>query len=94
MPWDPPAAEPIPGPPVQKPLAAARQQPVAYAVDETGAPTGNATASNPMAAEVWQWVNGHSGGNVCFLQGLSRSACRQAATEPCWGLFLAEIRGE
>jgi hypothetical protein len=48
---------------MEEALAAARQQPVAYVVDEvlraaveTGAPTGNADGGNPDRKRGWQWV--------------------------------------
>lgn len=48
--------------PMAQALAAARQQPVAYVVDEVsraaveiGAPTGNADVNNPTRKRGWQW---------------------------------------
>jgi len=57
--------------PMQKALAFARQQPVAY-VDETGAPTGNADCGNPAGERGWQWVM-VTAMVAAFIQGLSRS---------------------
>ncbi|MFM7267617.1 MAG: IS66 family transposase [Cyanobium sp.] len=66
--------------PMAEVLQAARQQPVAYVVDEvlraaveTGAPTGNADGNNPTGKRGWQWVMVTPMATV-FLQGLSRSA--------------------
>ena len=49
--------------PMAEALQTARQQPVAYVVDEvlraaveTGAPTGNADGGNPDGKRGWQWV--------------------------------------
>jgi len=49
--------------PMQEALESARQQPVAYVVDEvlraaveTGAPTGNGDGNNPDRKRGWQWV--------------------------------------
>jgi len=49
--------------PMAQALEAARQQPVAFVVDEdlraaveTGAPTGNADGNNPTGKRGWQWV--------------------------------------
>jgi hypothetical protein len=65
--------------PMAEALAAARQQPVAYVVDEvlraaveTGAPTGNADGNNPTGKRGWQWVIVTAVVTV-FIQGLSRS---------------------
>jgi hypothetical protein len=61
-------------------LQAARQQPVAYVLDEvlraaveTGTPTGNADGGNPERKRGWQCVKVTPVVTV-FLQGLSRSA--------------------
>ncbi len=61
-------------------LQTARQQPVAYVVDEvlraaveTGAPTGNADGGNPDGKRGWQWVMVTTVVTV-FVQGLSCSA--------------------
>ena len=72
-------------------LQAARQQPVAYVVDEvlreaveTGAPTGNADGGNPERKRGWQWVMVTAAVTV-FIQGLRRSTA--AAIELLGGAF-------
>ena len=66
--------------PMAEALQTARQQPVAYVVDEvlraaveTGAPTGNADGGNPDGKRGWQWVMVTTVVTV-FVQGLSCSA--------------------